>query len=672
MRNSKIFQSWSNQLLRDRWWLLVCVIIGTLYRLFFIVSTHAVIDSDEAIVGLMAKHALERGTMPIFYYGQHYMGSLEPLLVALLFCFTGISAISMKMIPLLFGIALIPLTYLLAAWFFTENDPDEEEGRPLSILSGRIAAALMAIPPAAMVEWSTKARGGFTEVIVLGVGAMLCALVWYRQMSAVATFACAMFLGIGWWVNNQIVFYMLPIGALMFFRVVQVGLRFKTLKPLLLHSLVGASSFLVGSIFYWYYNLCHNFASLGMLGGAKHLDENFWGLISSALPIISGARQFWHANDLFPGAQYVALGLYLVAAFLTYRARSLYWKPAFLLSAGTVFTIISIFTLSAFGSLSTAPRYLLPIYPLLFACIGAGISANYLMKPKGVLSRLVASVVLVCFFTLHLLSYWWDGYYDPGAPFVANNERAAADHSELIEWLLKEKISIVQTPYWIAYRLAFETGERVKPEMTGEPSQVRIPEYELGHTGDVSRMLAPYVLPIHYGRKVAKGLSGMGYRFKEVLKSGYLVIFDISNKYSDLHPIESSRLSGYASSHNESSYAVIDSDSATRWGSATPQYAGMTFEIHLKTPQVVRALEYDIGQWVTDYSRELRIECRSIKGDSSLLLSKQAYKKSKVLMPQRGLLYQFDSNKVCSEVVFTQLGSDPFFDWSIAEITLYN
>ena len=38
-------------------------------------------NADEAVVALMARHALQ-GNIPIFFYGQAYMGSLDALLVA--------------------------------------------------------------------------------------------------------------------------------------------------------------------------------------------------------------------------------------------------------------------------------------------------------------------------------------------------------------------------------------------------------------------------------------------------------------------------------------------------------------------------------------------------------------------------------------------------------------
>lgn len=41
------------------------------------------LDADEAIVGIMVLHILEQKALPIFYYGQAYMGTLEPFSMAL-------------------------------------------------------------------------------------------------------------------------------------------------------------------------------------------------------------------------------------------------------------------------------------------------------------------------------------------------------------------------------------------------------------------------------------------------------------------------------------------------------------------------------------------------------------------------------------------------------------
>jgi hypothetical protein len=48
-------------------------------------------DSDDATMGLMAKHIVALGGRPIFFYGQSYMGSLEAYAAALMYAFLGVS-----------------------------------------------------------------------------------------------------------------------------------------------------------------------------------------------------------------------------------------------------------------------------------------------------------------------------------------------------------------------------------------------------------------------------------------------------------------------------------------------------------------------------------------------------------------------------------------------------
>ena len=57
-------------------------------------------DSDQAIVGLMAKHLSELRALPIFYYGQNFMLAVEAWLAAPLFLIFGPSVTALK-IPLL-------------------------------------------------------------------------------------------------------------------------------------------------------------------------------------------------------------------------------------------------------------------------------------------------------------------------------------------------------------------------------------------------------------------------------------------------------------------------------------------------------------------------------------------------------------------------------------------
>ena len=54
-------------------------------------------DSDQAIVGLMAKHLSELRTFPLFFYGQHYMLAVEAWLAAPLFWLAPATVTTLKL-----------------------------------------------------------------------------------------------------------------------------------------------------------------------------------------------------------------------------------------------------------------------------------------------------------------------------------------------------------------------------------------------------------------------------------------------------------------------------------------------------------------------------------------------------------------------------------------------
>src|SRR6266849_7240779 len=79
---------WYTLLLSPLW---LCLLFALMIRIWLIAHTHGVIDGDEVLVGIQAEHIL-RGELPIYFYGQPYMGSLEAYLVALFVAIGGPSA----------------------------------------------------------------------------------------------------------------------------------------------------------------------------------------------------------------------------------------------------------------------------------------------------------------------------------------------------------------------------------------------------------------------------------------------------------------------------------------------------------------------------------------------------------------------------------------------------
>jgi hypothetical protein len=97
------------QLTRERRVVAIATILLVLLRsIVFVFWEQSYFDSDQAIIGLMAKHLIEGRAFPVFYYGQNYMLGVEAYLVAPVFLVAGVSVATLKF-PLLLlnvGIAL--------------------------------------------------------------------------------------------------------------------------------------------------------------------------------------------------------------------------------------------------------------------------------------------------------------------------------------------------------------------------------------------------------------------------------------------------------------------------------------------------------------------------------------------------------------------------------------
>lgn len=175
-------------------------------------------------------------------------------------------------------------------------------------MCGRIAALLVAVPPQALLIWSTKARGGFIELVLIGTAALVATLLWLhddrRKTRWIA--AVGLLLGLGWWVNNQIVYFIPAIGLAFitgifgFYRE-PVGRRFFLFFK---QAGVGLVTFLLGSLPFWIYNLTSDprFETIRfLLRPAENgkAFEYFCGFLTTSLPILFGARGFWQHEDLF-------------------------------------------------------------------------------------------------------------------------------------------------------------------------------------------------------------------------------------------------------------------------------------------------------------------------------------------------------------------------------------
>ncbi len=648
----------------------VLVLLGAMLRLDFLIANHFVIDADEAIVGLMGKHILEGKSLPIFYYGQHYMGSFEALTAALFFKLFGLSSMVLKCVPLLFSLLLIVVVYLLGR---------ELGGRSLAAVSG----LLIAVPASPLMVWSAMARGGFIEIVVIGALALLCLVRWLKQgaHSLTLVWLIGLLLGLGWWVNNQILYTMVP-TALGLVSGCLWSKDSKRLKKLFVVGGVCLAGFAIGSAPFWYYNLTHDFASFGLFKRAtlmqalSHLAGVWW----TALPILLGGKRFWSDSETFSGALAVVYAMYalLLGAYLWERRRQLgqlfvlrleHEKPIelFLVMSGAA---IAIFALSSFGYLVEAPRYLLPLYPAIALIAGYAIIALGRCHAACQYAALTALLVINLCSSYNLCSSSPGERAIPGEPHIFSGQRVSKDQSELMRWLIDNSYSMIATNYWIGYRLAFESSERIRFKIIHEPEQVRIPEYEAA-AAQLPADKIPQVLTPAQATLVRRALIHMCYTFKEIALSGYVVLYDIKRDLSQLQYTPTSAFEVTASDKPEAAFKAVDGDRQSRWGSGRAQAPGMEFSARFHQPQSVGWISLDAGQWwASDFPRALTVDLEDSQGARQTVLSSDDTYAIRFFQEHDPRFLACFPAQVSSAIILRQQGKDELFDWSIAELGL--
>ena len=138
------------------------ITIATLLRVLLISQGWPELDSDQSTLGLMALHIAHRGEHPVFFYGQHYMGSLEAFLAAPLFFLFGPSTFSLRL-----GVIFLFILFLISMYLLTRL-----------LYSKQLALAtliLLSLGSSVLLQRELATIGGYQETIFFGSVAFLLA-----------------------------------------------------------------------------------------------------------------------------------------------------------------------------------------------------------------------------------------------------------------------------------------------------------------------------------------------------------------------------------------------------------------------------------------------------------------------------------------------------------------
>jgi len=170
-----------------RWGILTAVVIAlaVVARVGLVAAGWPGTDSDDATMGLMAKHIVALGERPIFFYGQSYMGSFEAYAAALVFAFLGASEFALKC-----GLILLYACFMVVMYGFLV----QITSRAWAL----VGEALLALGADEMLYHQLEAYGGYLETLIFGA-ALLALTCWLVLTQGNATLARRRYLALAGW-----------------------------------------------------------------------------------------------------------------------------------------------------------------------------------------------------------------------------------------------------------------------------------------------------------------------------------------------------------------------------------------------------------------------------------------------------------------------------------------
>ncbi len=426
-------------------WLLIAALLATKLIALFTFGHWA--DADECVVGIMAKHILERGVHPLYYYGQNYAGggSIEAHTAALFYRLFGMSGYSLKLAALVYTLAGAVVLY----------------GLTVRLADKRTAlfALLIYILMPGLIKWGLKTRGGYVVMLPLvpGMFWMVDRIVHRDRVDHAAILALLAMVAVGMW-NMQSI---LPLVVLIALFIGGYWFRRRRFDLLLGYAAYGVAA---GAVAVWWY-VQGSSGMMDTLFQADRSDVVKQVLTRLGVIVSAGFSDFFQPflNDMVEGFSWPAPVTYVLFicafGFVAWRIYSERPRLNPTLIPVLLYIPVHLFSFAAASPrVMICPRYLFPIIPAI-AVIGAVALAR---MPRPIRSVLVGYVVLAfAFFNIGLMRnprlYEHGVFYNP------------ADIRGLAKVLEDLDVRFVRTTYVMEWRLLFETQERVIAVNLREP-----------------------------------------------------------------------------------------------------------------------------------------------------------------------------------------------------------
>jgi hypothetical protein len=409
----------------SRWAVLVGVtfVAGVVLRVWLYRSNLGIPNSDEAVFGLMAMHAMH-GEFTTFLWGQAYGGSQEALLAVPLFAVFGPSWIALRMVSF-----VLTAVAALVVW--------RVGLRTIGSRAAAVAGAAYWIWPPFLLFHLGHQYGFYASGVTYCGLILLLALQIVERPSRLRVGLLGLVLGLAFWQTPQMVPIAVPALAWMVWR------RPGSLR----HIWVAVPLALIGAAPWLSYNARHDWSSLSLPFADTSYIHRLRVFVSPLIGMTIGLRTPFTQELLLPRLVTYLVYVVLLVLFVVSAIKTRTRLVSLLYAVAIVFPFV--YAIQPLTKVSSEPRYLLIATPVLTLLL-AQLATTY---ARAIAALAIAAALSIV--TLHRMDFTAQGgAQDPLAP-------PPADFRPLIATLDRVGLTRVYADYWVAYRLDFETHERI-------------------------------------------------------------------------------------------------------------------------------------------------------------------------------------------------------------------
>ncbi|MBL8055767.1 MAG: glycosyltransferase family 39 protein [Anaerolineales bacterium] len=480
-------------------------------------------NSDEAVVALMARHILA-GERPIFFYGQAYLGSLDAWLVAGAFRTLGEGVLAVRVVQVALYAGTLLSAYAVALKLFGDR------------WRAGLTALWLAVPPVVLTLYTTASLGGYGEALLIGN------LLWWLGLHLIQTagadwrawLALGLLTGFGWWVFPLTAVYALPawVAALW------AGRRRPWAAQAARFLAAGAAA-LLGAGPWWWATLS-GAATLAETGGAAIAGVSggpWWSVLGLRLlslglfgtTVVFGLRPAWSVEWLALPLAPLALAAYGLAGWAGWRRGPV--RAGLSLVLGTGGLLCAAFVLTPFGA-DPSGRYFLPLVMVLALLVADGLGELRGRHARLALGLSAGVLAFNLWGTVQAAAAFPPGLTTQFDPVAQVDMRALP---ELIDFLQARGETRGYTNYWVAYPLAFLSGEALlytprlpyHEDLRYTPRDDRYPPYG---AAVAAAPRTAFILTRHLAleARLRAGLQALGVAFTEARIGEFQVFYALA------------------------------------------------------------------------------------------------------------------------------------------------